>query len=133
MNRARLMPAAAAAAALLLAALALKAAVHTGLISPPGAGRSFQVMLGVGLALYANRIPKDLGAMRGLAAASRKQAALRVAGWSFCLAGIAYAVLTAVLPTPTGDALGAGAVAAALVLTLVVITACRYGPRAFTR
>ena len=128
MNHARLMPAVAAAAALVLAALALKAAEHTGLIRPPGAGRSFQVMLGVGLALYANRIPKDLGAMRGLAAAGRKQAALRVAGWSFCLAGIAYALLTAVLPTPTGDAMAIGAVAAAMAVTLVSIAACGRRP-----
>ena len=124
MNRTQITTAALGALALVLAAIGLKLAEHAGIIRTVGGDRTFQVMLGLGLAFYGNVIPKRLGALRGLASASRRQRALRVAGWSFSLAGLAYAGLSIAAPDPIGDALAMGVVAAAMTITLAFAAAC---------
>jgi len=112
------------AAGLILAAVALKQAEHAHLIPAMSNGRVFQVMMGLGIAVYANFIPKSLGAMRNTEVATRKQAAARVAGWSFTLAGLAYAGFSAFMPDDLGDTLAMGAMGAAVAVTLVYALAC---------
>jgi hypothetical protein len=80
-------------------ALALKAAEKAGLMSHADTVRAFQVFSGVGLAVYANFLPKSLGRFRDPAAAMRMEAVLRVSGWAYMLGGVGYAV-TSLLPLP---------------------------------
>ncbi|WP_394760515.1 hypothetical protein [Phenylobacterium sp.] len=88
-----------AAAVLLAAALGLKFAERGGLVSHDMALRAVQALIGLGLAVYANVMPKRLGRFRNPAAAQRAQAALRTGGWAFTLGGLGYAV-TSLLPVP---------------------------------
>ena len=127
MNTKSLMTGGAAAALLIAAALGLKVAEHSQLIAPVTGARSFQVMIGLGLAFYANFIPKTLGAMRNPASASRRQAALRVAGWSFTVAGLAYAGLSAFAPTELSDLLSMLIMGSAVAITLIYAAACVLG------
>ena len=97
---ARHLPQAMIAAGLFLAAAwGLKLAERGGLINHEMALRSVQALIGLGLAVYANFIPKRLGAFRNPAAARRAQSALRTGGWAFMLGGLGYAV-TSMLPVP---------------------------------
>ncbi len=127
MNTRSIVVGALGAAGLILAAIALKLAEHAHLIPQLSNGRAFQVIIGLALAFYANFIPKRLGALRNPEAASRKQAATRVAGWSFTLAGLAYAGLSAFVPSDLGDALAMGAMGAAVAVTMVYALACLMG------
>ena len=95
----RLTQAMIAAGLLLAAAWGLKLAERGGLVSHDMALRWFQALIGLGLAVYANFIPKSLGTFRNPAAAQRAQSALRTGGWAFMLGGLGYAV-TSVLPVP---------------------------------
>ena len=105
------------AALTLAAAGGLRHAANIGLLDADEARRMMQVLIGLGLAAYANAMPKQTG--RGsLRALTRTQAALRVGGWSFTLAGLAYAGLWAFAPLSLADVAGAAVVAAALVATL---------------
>jgi hypothetical protein len=124
MNTRSMITGAGAAVLLIAAAVALKAAEHARLIPPIDSGRSFQVLIGLGLAFYANFIPKNLGAMRNPAAAGRRQSALRVAGWSFTVAGLAFAGLSAFAANPAGDLLATGVMASAIAITLIYAIAC---------
>lgn len=95
----RLTQAMIAAGLFLAAAWGLKLAERSGLINHAMVLRSVQALIGLGLAVYANFIPKSLGAFRNPAAAQRAQSALRTAGWAFTLGGLGYAV-TSVLRVP---------------------------------
>ena len=78
-----------------------------------------QILIGLGLAAYANLMPKQLGRpRRSPHAEARTQAALRVGGWSMTLAGLVYAGLWALAPLPVADIASTMAVAAALAVTL---------------
>ena len=127
MNIRSIVISAAAGAGIILAALALKAGEHAQLVPTAIGDRTFQVMIGLGLAFYGNFIPKRLGAVRSAAAAGRRQTMLRVSGWSFTLAGLAYAGLTLALPVPLGNTLGMAAVASALAVTVVYGLVCVAG------
>jgi hypothetical protein len=117
-----------AAAVILAAAAGLKYAAVQGLLGAGGADRAAQVMIGLGLALYANLIPKRLGALRGPIAERRALLGRRLAGWTFTLSGLAYAGLWRLAPAETAFALGIAAVASAVVLTLgYTIWACGGG------
>jgi hypothetical protein len=108
----------AAAGLFLAAAVALKLAEKAGLVSHELAVRLLQVFTGLALAVYANFIPKSLKAFRDPAAAYRAQASLRVAGWSFTLGGLGYALASA-LPIPDTVALAILGTATAYVLGYV--------------
>jgi len=127
MNTRSIIVGALGAAGLILAALALKFAERAHLIPALSNGRAFQVIVGLALAFYANFIPKRLGALRNPEAASRKQAATRVAGWSFTLAGLAYAGLSAFVPTDLGDFLATFIMGSAVAVTLIYAAACVLG------
>ena len=116
-----------AAAGLILAAFGLKAAEHAGLVPAAIGDKSFNVMIGLGLAFYGNFIPKRLGVVRSAAAAGRRQTMLRVSGWSFTLAGLAYAALTLALPFPLGNTLGMAAIGSAMAINLAFVLACIMG------
>ena len=88
-----------AAATYIGGAFALKAVEKAGLMSHADTIRAFQVFSGLGLAVYANFLPKSLGRFRDPASAMRMEAVLRVSGWAYMLGGLGYAV-TSLLPLP---------------------------------
>ena len=106
-------------AGLLIAVAAVaKYAEHNHLIGPDIAQRATLATGGLVLAFYGNAIPKSYGAWRNPAKAKRAQSAMRVGGWSFVLAGLAYAGLWAFAPLKTADLASTVVVASAIVLTL---------------
>lgn len=122
----------AVALAILLLAVAggLNYAEGAGMIGAEGARRTLQILIGLGLAAYANLLPKQIGRARNSPQAeAAAQAALRVGGWSMTLAGLAYAGLWAFAPLAFADTASVTLVAAALVATLGYAfwssTACR--------
>lgn len=123
-----------AAIALAVSFLALAAALRyagsQGFIGEDVATRAVQVVIGLGLAAYANLMPKNVGGpRRSIAAETRAQAAQRVGGWSITLAGLIHAGLWAFAPLPfanTGSmVVVAGAVALTLGYAVWCFTACR--------
>lgn len=126
----RLMAGLTVAALMLALAFTLRFATAAGLVDAEAARRILQVVIGLGLASYANLMPKQLGPMkRSPLAQARIQAALRVGGWSLSLAGLAYAGLWAFAPLGTADDLATLVVAAATVTTMAyaawTYAACR--------
>ena len=118
------------AAFFLAVAAGLRFAAAEAMIADDLAERVVQVIIGLGLAAYANVMPKQLGGPRKSAEAeTRAQAALRVAGWSMTLAGLAHAGLWAFAPLPFAHIASMTLVAAATLLTLGYaiwcFTACR--------
>jgi len=115
----QLVIAAGVAAAFLAIAAGLKYAQGLGLIESETARRATQIVLGLGLAVYANFMPKQLCLARvSPVAEMRSQTALRVGGWSFALAGLIYAALWAFAPLPLADDLSMVVLVGAVVLTL---------------
>lgn len=118
------------AAAFLAIAAGLRFAAVEGMIAEDLAQRIVQVLVGLGLAAYANVMPKQIsGPRRSVEAETRSQAALRVTGWSMTLAGLAYAGFWAFAPLPVADTVSLVPVVVAMVLTLGYavwsFTACR--------
>jgi hypothetical protein len=104
--------------ALLAVAAGIKTVEHMHLISSDTAVRAGQCAIGLSLAFYANYIPKTV-------TNGRRQTTLRVTGWLFMLAGIAYALLSTFAPRPMADNASIAAVATAVVLTIgYAIWAC---------
>lgn len=86
-------------AAILSSALALKWAQHHQLVSGEFVQRAVLVIIGLYLAVYANFIPKKVPGLKiSPARAARVQAASRLNGWLFCLAGLGYAAIWAFAP-----------------------------------
>ena len=122
MIRKRISFALALAVFILSAAAALRNAEGVESISPDGARRAMQVMIGLILAAYANLMPKDIGPWRGsVRAAARSQSALRIGGWSMTLAGLGYAGLWAVAPIAVAD------VASMLIVAIAMLVTMGYG------
>jgi uncharacterized membrane protein len=92
-------------------AAAIKMSEHAHLMSSDTAVRAGQCAIGLGLAFYANYIPKTV-------TSGKRQTTLRVTGWLFMLAGVAYALLSAFAPRPMADNASMAAVATAVVLTI---------------
>jgi hypothetical protein len=118
------------AVAFLAAAAALRYAASQGFISEDVATRAVQVVIGFGLAAYANVMPKRIGGRRGsIEAETRAQAAQRVGGWSITLAGLVHAGLWAFAPLSFAHPASMVVVAGALLLTtgyaVWSFTACR--------
>ncbi|RZJ05154.1 MAG: hypothetical protein EON89_05120 [Brevundimonas sp.] len=126
----RLTSAVGLAAVFLAVATGLRFAAGEGMITDDLAQRAVQTLIGLGLAAYANVMPKQIGGPRKSAEAeTRSQAALRVGGWSMTLAGLTYAGLWAFAPRDFADIAGMVVVAGAMLLTLGYavwcFTACR--------
>ncbi len=120
------------ALAILILAVAggLRYAEAAGMVGAEGARRTMQILIGLGLAAYANLMPKQIGrARKSPQAEAFAQAALRVGGWSLTLAGLAYAGLWAFAPLAIADLASMAVVATALAATLGYalwsFTACR--------
>ena len=113
-------------ALLLLAGAALyKYGQHAGWFGPDPDGRIAEAIIGLTLVMFANFIPKNLGRWRNAEAEKRAQAASRVAGWSFMLAGLAYAGLWLAAPIAIADTVSIVAVVSALVVTFATaVWAC---------
>lgn len=103
----------------LVVAAGLRFAASAALIDEDLAHRAVQVLIGLGLAAYANVMPKQLGGPRRSAEAeTRAQAALRVGGWSMTLAGLGQAGLWAFAPLPFANTASMLLVGSAMILTL---------------
>jgi hypothetical protein len=112
-------------AVMLAVAAVFKVAEHGGFVSSDIATRATQAMIGLMLAFYANFIPKNLPSFRARASA-RMQSALRVSGWTFALAGLAYAAIWAWAPLATAGDISTAVVATATVAAIgYVIWVCR--------
>jgi len=134
MTTKRISCALAIAAFMLAAAVAFQYAQGLELIGAETVRRAFQVMLGLVLAVYGNYIPKDIVRSRtSVCAVSRSQSLVRVGGWSFTLAGLAYAGLWAFAPTAMADVAAMPIVAAATLITAGyfawVVLGCRLRPQ----
>ena len=126
----RLGGAIALAVAFLAAAAALRYASVQGIIGEDVATRAVQVIIGLGLAAYANVIPKQGGGPRRSAEAeTRAQAAQRVGGWSITLAGLIHAGLWAFAPLSFASPASTVVVGGAVVLTLGHAVWCFTGRR----
>ena len=112
--------AALALAVLFLAATAaLRYAASQGVIGEDFATRAVQVIIGLGLAAYANVMPKQVGgSRRSIEAETRAQAAQRVGGWSITLAGLIHAGLWAFAPLSVASTGSMVVVGGAVILTL---------------
>ena len=98
---------------------ALRYAANQGIIGEDVATRAVQVVIGLGLAAYANIIPKQVGGPRRSAEAeTRAQAAQRVGGWSITLAGLIHAGLWAFAPLSLANPASMVVVGGAVILTL---------------
>jgi uncharacterized protein (DUF697 family) len=107
------------AAVFLAVAAGLRFAAAEGMIAEDLARRIVQVLVGLGLAAWANVMPKQLsGPRRSVEAETRSQAGLRVTGWSMTLAGLAYAGFWAFAPLPLADTVSPVPIVVAMVLTL---------------
>jgi len=117
------------AAAFLGISAALAYARTQGWLSDETVKRTVQVMIGLGLAIYSNFTPKQIGAAGSPAAEAWKQHVLRVTGWSMALAGLAYAALWAFAPMEVANIASIVVVVAAMVVTMGTVIraaiACR--------
>ncbi len=126
----RLGGAIALAISFLALAAALRYAGSQGFLGEETATRAVQVVIGLGLAAYANVMPKQLkGPRKSVEAETRAQAAQRVGGWSITLAGLMHAGLWAFAPLSFANPASMVVVAAAVIVTLGYaiwcFTACR--------
>jgi hypothetical protein len=104
------------------AAASLRYAQSASWLSEAWSRRLMQILIGFMLAAYANLIPKQIGRPRGSPRAeSAAQAALRVGGWSFTLAGLAYVGLWGFAPLPFADIASMIVVAVAIAVTLAYV------------
>lgn len=105
-------------AAFLLFCWALRSAEGAGLVGGEVVQRTIQAVVGLGLAVYGNFMPKiiDYCVSPSLRAAAFHQGVARVGGWSMTLAGLIYATLWVFTPLPF-----AGVASKAVVLTSVAI------------
>jgi hypothetical protein len=109
---------------ILIIAFALRSAEHAGLLGEDGARRVFQILIGLGLAIYANGMPKRIGnkmpaTQTQIRLFARSQAALRVGGWSMTLAGLVYAGLWAFGPLDVANTWSMWVIVSATVITFV--------------
>ena len=103
----------------LVVAVLLKAAARAHLFGAESTARSAQMLIGLSLAVFANFIPKT----------DRASVTLRRTGWAFTIAGVAYAIIWAVLPVEVAFPIGLAVIG---VVTLGVFAAC-WLPRATWR
>tara|TARA_R110002167_G_scaffold127057_2_gene308328 strand:- start:1203 stop:1619 length:417 start_codon:yes stop_codon:yes gene_type:complete len=113
-----LFPALILAGLLLALAAGVRLAEANGLMDADTGRRAVQVAIGLVLAAFANRMPKQIRRWRGGQADIREQRALRIGGWSLTFAGLVHAGLWAFAPLAVADAGAMVVVAGAMLLTL---------------
>ena len=117
---------------MLAAAISIKISQYAHIFSSDTASRVLEVVIGLFLALYANFMPKSVPATRGPTnAGGRSQAVLRVGGWAFALAGLAFAAIWALAPLNLAQPFSTFVVVLAIVVTLgYAVWACtRHSPK----
>ena len=107
-----------AASLILGAAAASRYGQSAGLIDGDTGKRVVQVVIGLYLAWYGNRMPKSVGKWSSLGGARWSQSVLRVGGWSLTLAGLAHALLWATQPMPVARPAAMIVVATATLVTM---------------
>ncbi|HVU19790.1 MAG TPA: hypothetical protein VHE09_03600 [Rhizomicrobium sp.] len=105
------------AGVLIVSALVLKFAEGQHTIGLDAADRGFQVVLGLTLAIYANFMTKRPTTHTADETGARKQAALRLGAWLFCISGLIYAAASAFAPHPLDEYLAMGAVGTATLVS----------------
>lgn len=113
------------------AAAVLKYADHAHMIGADTSTRGLGVMMGLVLAFIGNFMPKSVPASRGATlAGGRWQSALRIGGWSFTIAGLAYAVVWAFAPLAMANLVSTVLVVFAMAVTFgYALWACLMRPR----
>lgn len=91
---------------------------NLGVLSHETVDRTIQIVIGLGLAVYSNFTPKQIGKAGSPQAEAWKASVLRVTGWSMALAGLAYAGLWAFAPMTIANIASVAVVMSALVLTV---------------
>ncbi len=113
------------AGVLLVSALVLKFAQHQHTLTQDGVDRGVQVIIGLALAIYANFMTKQPTTHSADESGARKQAALRLGAWLFCVSGLIYAAASAFAPHPLDEYLAIGAVGTATAVSAVAfLRAC---------
>ena len=108
------------AIALIGAAILLKVMSSRGIINGDTSQRLIQVAIGMVLVGAGNVVPKRLPKMsEDNCEPSRRQSRQRFAGWTFVLAGIAYAVIWIAAPIDSAPVISMCVVGAATLLVLV--------------
>ena len=107
------------ATAFIIAAAAMRYAQARAIVDAESGRAMMQVLVGLGLAAYANRIPKHGARSAEIQAAMWSQRALRVAGWTMTLAGLGYAAVWALAPVAVADTSGLLLVSSATLLTMI--------------
>jgi uncharacterized membrane protein len=111
-------------AALLATAVAVKCGQRLHLLGPDTPSRGTQILIGLGLAIYANFLPKRPPvSFRSEPQLERVTATRRLAGLTFTVAGLLYAAIWALAPDPVAFPLAITELAAA---TLFCFAACVY-------
>lgn len=109
----------AVAGVMLVGSAGLKLAESLQLIDGDTVMRGSQVIVGLALAAYANSIPKSPPSpVVGDRVDGRATPILRVAGWAFTLAGLAYAAFFAFAPAALSGRLSMMAAVGAIAVTL---------------
>ena len=116
----------------LLIAAGLRYAANEGMLAEETTTRIVMALTGLGLAAYANLMPKQLGhSPKSPEAMVRAQATLRFGGWALTLGGLAYAFLWAFAPLSIASAAAMTVLGAATLATLGYMiwsfTMCRRG------
>jgi len=106
------------AAAFVAISAGLRYAAKIDMISDETVKRAIQVLIGLGLAVYSNFTPKQIGAPASPRIEAWRHKLLRVSGWSMVLAGLAYAGLWALAPLPVANLWSVVAVVTAMLVTI---------------
>jgi len=116
--------------AILVTALGLKWAQHNHLVSGDFVERAVEVVIGLGLAVYSNFIPKTVPGLKlSPARAARFQAAARLNAWIFVLAGIGFAAIWAFAPLSLAGTASMAVMGGGVVVVLVNLAICIISPK----
>jgi hypothetical protein len=106
------------AGVVIVTAVTLKMAQGNHAISPDMATRVMQVVIGLGMAIYANFMTKEPAKIPPTERGGRMQAARRVTAWAMLVAGLVYAAVSLLAPHPYDIYLAMGAVGTAMVVSI---------------
>jgi hypothetical protein len=113
---------------MLAAAAIIKYGENILLFGPDMSARATGATIGLMLAFIANFMPRGNEPRSASTAGGRSQAALRVGGWSFLMAGLAYAGISAFAPLDIAADVSMVVVGAAMVITLGYAIWCMAAP-----
>ena len=115
-------------ALLMVVPLAVTLAHAYGLIDDPDSGRrASMIILGAYLVVTGNALPRMLPPMSSMPGDGvRVQAFHRLAGWTWVLCGLGYAVAWLALPIGAAEPVSMAVVVAAIIVTIVQLLRLRY-------